>query len=470
MKRTDGKLHEECAVFGLYNNDGLDAGRVGYQALFAMQHRGQDGAGLACANGRSVEMHKGLGLVSDVFSATDMKRLAQGKVAIGHTRYATSSRADTVLDTQPLVMHGKDGFMAMAHNGHIVNGAAIRRQLQKAGMLFQTSVDSEALMHLIARCPNGLEEGVQEMMRTVKGSYALALLSPGKLIGVRDPWGIRPLALGKLGNSYLIASESCAFHAVGGTMIRDIKPGEIVIIDENGVRSIQTPAEKGEHFCVFEYVYFARNDSIIDGVSVYDSRVRMGQLLSKVLPVEADLVAGVPDSALPAANGYAKASGIPYEQVLLKNSYSGRTFITGGQQNREQSVRMKLSPIRSSVEGKRIVLVDDSIVRGTNSMYIVRMLRKAGAREVHMRIASPPVQFPCHFGINTPTARRLAAAQLNVDQLCARIEADSLAYLGLDDLVCAVNHKQNENCGGKDGQCGLCCACFSGAYPMPVGR
>lgn len=420
MNRTGDKLREECAVFGLYNNDNLNAGRIGYEALFAMQHRGQDGAGLACANGPHIEMHKGLGLVSDVFGDAELKRLSRGKIAIGHTRYATSSRADTVLDTQPLVMHGKDGFLAMAHNGHIVNGAAIRRSLQKEGILFQTGVDSEALMHLIARCPGGVEEGVREMMKRVRGSYALALLSPGKLIGVRDPWGMRPLALGRLGNSYLIASESCAFQAVGGTLIRDLKPGEIVIIEESGIRSIQTPAQKGEHFCVFEYVYFARNDSILDGVGVYDSRVRMGQLLSRVLPVEADLVAGVPDSALPAAIGYAKASGIPYEQVLLKNSYSGRTFITGGQQNREQSVRRKLSPIRGNVEGRRIVLVDDSIVRGTNSMYIVRMLRRAGAKEVHMRIASPPVQYPCHFGINTPTARRLAAAHWNVDQLCEK--------------------------------------------------
>ena len=452
------ELHEECAVFGLFNQDGLDAGQIGYQALFAMQHRGQDGAGMAGSKGKKIRCYKNLGLVGEVFGNGEVTRFKDSEVLIGHARYATSSSSGSVLDTQPLVMHGREGFMAMAHNGHIVNGGEIRRGLQEAGILFQTDVDSEALMHLIARNPMGMEEGVREMMYQVQGSYALTLMGPGKLIGVRDPWGIRPLVLGKLKNSYILASESCAFNAIGATFVRDVLPGEIVAIDKNGVHSLQTPRKGNGHLCVFEYVYFARNDSVIDTISVYESRLRMGQILSKIKPVEADMVAGVPDSALPAAMGYAKASGIPYGQALLKNVYSGRTFITGGQHNREQSVRMKLSAMRNNVEGKRIVLVDDSIVRGTNSMYIVRMLRRAGAKEVHMRIASPPVQFPCHFGINTPTARRLVGAHYNVEDICKKIEADSLAYLDLDSLIQAVDNPT----------VGMCTACFSGKYPMPV--
>lgn len=455
---TEHKLHEECAVFGIYNNDGLNAGKTAYQALFAMQHRGQDGAGLAGANGEEIELHKDLGLVHEVFSGDTLDRFASNKIIIGHTRYATSSKTHSVLDTQPLVMHGLGGFIAMAHNGHIVNGNEIRKNLQKAGMLFQTSVDSEALMHLIAREPSGIEAGIAEMIKSVKGSYALTLICPNKLIGVRDPWGIRPLVLGKLNNSYILASESCAFNAIGATLIRDVEPGEIVIIDADGLHSIKTKAYGKGDLCVFEYVYFARNDSTIDTVGVYDARIRMGKQLSKVLPVEADIVAGVPDSAIPAAMGYSKESGIPYEQALIKNSYSGRTFIQGGQENRELSVRMKLSAICSNVKGKRIILVDDSIVRGTNSMYLVRMLRSSGAKEVHMRIASPPVQFPCHFGINTPTIQKLVGAHLNTEEICNRIEADSLAYLGMDDLVSAVGN----------GCRGLCCACFSGDYPIPI--
>jgi len=322
-------------------------------------------------------------------------------------------------------------------------------------MLFQTDVDSEALMHLIARHPIGLEDSVRAMMEDVVGSYALVMLTPGRLMGMRDPWGIRPLAIGKLGSSYILASESCAFNAIGAKFIRDVAPGELVIIDKSGLSSIQYPRRDNGNLCVFEYVYFARTDSVIDGVSVFNSRFRMGSLLSKVAPVDADIVAGVPDSALPAAMGYAAESGIPYGQALTKNNYSGRTFIQGGQHNREQSVKLKLAAITSNVAGKRIVLVDDSIVRGTNCMYIVRMLRRAGAKEVHMRIASPPVQFPCHYGINTPTAEKLVSAHMGVDELCRIIEADSLAYIGLDDLEKAVDNKQ----------IGLCCACFNGKYP-----
>ncbi|MBQ9988290.1 MAG: amidophosphoribosyltransferase [Clostridia bacterium] len=452
------KLKEACAVFGLFNNDDFDAGQIAYQSLFAMQHRGQDGAGIAGAVQNEVVIHKDLGLVSEVFSDDSLRPFSNSRVLIGHARYATGGTSRSVIDTQPLVLHGLGGFMAMAHNGTIVNNQQLRMSLQKEGVLFHTNTDNETMMHLINHHSGSIEEKVAAMVKQVRGSYALALIIPGCLIGVRDPWGIRPLCLGKVGDSFMLASESCAFNAVGGQFIRDIEPGEIVVINGQGVHSYQTPPQGKGHFCVFEYVYFARNDSVLDSVSVYESRVRMGRLLSQVAPVDADIVAGVPESAVPAAYGYARESGIPYEQALMKNTYSGRTFITGGQKNREVSVRMKLTPIRKNVEGKRIVLVDDSIVRGTNSMYIVQMLRRAGAKEVHMRIASPPVQFPCHFGINTPSAQRLVGAHMGVDELCRMIGADSLAYLGLDDLINAVGNDKR----------GMCCACFNGKYPMEI--
>ncbi|MDL2289515.1 amidophosphoribosyltransferase [Clostridia bacterium OttesenSCG-928-F22] len=453
------KPKEKCAVLGIYSPKGENVTALAYQALFAMQHRGQDGAGMAGANGTKVNVHKGLGLVGEVFAQGALKRFEKCNIIIGHNRYATSAGTGSIFNTQPLVMHGRGGFIGMAHNGHIVNQREIRNALQHNGVLFQTELDSEAMLHLIARNPMGIEEGVREMMSQVRGSYALTLLAPGKLLGVRDPWGIRPLCIGTLDDGgYVLASESCALSSIGATFLRDVNPGEIVSIDENGLHSIQTPAVGNGNFCVFEYVYFARNDSVIDGLSVYQARMRMGELLFEQSPAEADLVCGVPDSALPAAMGYAEASGIPYGQALIKNTYSGRTFIQDGQHNREQSVRMKLSVLREAVEGKRIVLIDDSIVRGTNSMYFVRMLRRSGAKEVHMRIASPPVRFPCHFGINTPTSKRLAAAQLDIEELRKKIEADSLCYL------------QEEQLGNAVAGCrlGLCCACFDGKYPMPV--
>lgn len=457
LKINDGSLHEECAVFGFFNGGNVNAAQIAYQCLFSMQHRGQDGAGLAGASGNNVHLHKDTGLINEVFSKQVLDEFNKDEILVGHVRYATSSSV-TMLDTQPLVMHGYEGFIAMAHNGHIVNGNEVRRELQKRGVLFQTSVDSEALMHIIAGNRDGIEAGIKDLIATVKGSYALTLMCPEKLIGVRDPWGIRPLAIGRLGDCYILASESCAFNAIGAAFIRDVKPGEIVIITSSGLQSIQTQPKKNTSLCVFEYVYFARNDSCIDSVSVYQSRIRMGRYLSKTEPVEADIVSGVPDSAIPAAIGYANESGIPYGQCLIKNSYSGRTFIQDGQLNREQSVRMKLCAIHENVENKRIVLVDDSIVRGTNSMYIVKMLRNAGAKEIHMRIASPPVRFACHFGINTPNQKNLVGSYLAPEALAKRIGADSLAYLGIEDLVAAVGNKQ----------IGLCCGCFDGVYPMPI--
>ncbi|HQA05488.1 MAG TPA: amidophosphoribosyltransferase [Clostridiales bacterium] len=457
MNKSKYSLGEECAVFGFFNRGEKDVGQLAYQSLFSMQHRGQDGAGLAGAVGNEVRHHKNIGLVNEVFTKQILDEYANDEILIGHVRYATSSSV-TVLDTQPLVMHGYEGFIAMAHNGHIVNGNEIRRELQKNGVLFQTNVDSEALMHIIAGNRDGIEEGIKDLIKRVRGSYALTLMCPGKLIGVRDPWGIRPLCLGRLGDSYVLASESCAFNAIGAVFVRDIKPGEIVIITSSGISSIETPPMERTALCVFEYVYFARNDSVIDGVNVYQSRIRMGRHLCKTAPVEADIVSGVPESAIPAAIGYANESGITYGQCLIKNAYSGRTFIQEGQMNREQSVRMKLCAIHENVENKRIVLVDDSIVRGTNSMYIVKMLRNAGAKEIHMRIASPPVKFACRFGIDTPSRKNLVGAYLDTEEIASRIGADSLAYLGIEDLIAAVGNKN----------LGLCSACFDGKYPMPI--
>lgn len=456
----DDKLHEECGVFGLFNGGGLDTAGVAYAAMHAMQHRGQDGAGIAVSDGSEVDYVKNVGLLSEAIDAATIEAFNKKKIAIGHIRYATSSRAHTVINTQPLVMHGHDGFMALAHNGHVVNSGSVREELQAQGHLLQTHVDTEIFLHLIARESRGttVEWGIESMMRQVRGSYAIVLMMKDKLYGMRDPWGIRPLSIGKLGNSYLLASESCAFGAVGAELVRDVLPGEIVIIDDKGLHSIQTPPKKTRSMCVFEYVYFARSDSVIDGSGVYGSRIRSGEALAGVDPVEADLVAGVPDSAIPAALGYARASGIQFGQALIKNPYSGRTFIQPGQRSRERSVLMKLSVVREQVEGKRIVLVDDSIVRGTNSLRIVDMLRQAGAKEVHMRIASPPVLCPCHFGINTPTASQLISAQNAVSTVCKMIGADSLAYLTIEGLKEAVHP------GGQ----GLCTACFDGKYPMPI--
>lgn len=452
-------LHEHCAVWGLYNKGGLDAATLSYMALFSMQHRGQDGSGLAATNGKKIISYKKTGLVNDVFYEETLKPFRKTRMIIGHNRYATSADSDVKENTQPLVMHGYDEFLALAHNGHLVNGKRLGKAMQKQGVLFHTLVDSEILMHLIAHESEGsLEDRIERMISMVKGSYALVIMDAKSIVGVRDPWGIRPLLLGKIGESYMLASESCAFTTVGGEIIRDVAPGEIITIDEKGVHSRFVERKGPGNMCVFEYVYFARADSTIQGVSVFQSRKRMGELLAEIAPVEADLVAGVPDSAMPAAMGYAERSGIPYGLALVKSPYAGRTFIMAGQSSRESAVRLKQIPVPVQVEGKRIVLVDDSIVRGTNSIQLINMLKQAGAKEVHMRIASPPVQYPCHFGINTPTPGNLISTHMDADGLCKYIGADSLVYLPQDKLDEAV----------PANDCGLCMACFDGNYPMKV--
>ncbi len=452
-------LHEECGVFAVYNRGELDSAHMGYLALQALQHRGQDGAGMVASNGGSTAtVVKNLGLVTDVFGPDELKQLSGKKLLLGHVRYATSGSVN-VLNTQPLLTRYEDGFLALAHNGHLVNGSALSRSLRDVGVLLQTDMDTEVLAHLIARNHSkSMEDKLASLMSLVYGSYALGIVTRNAVYGLRDPWGIRPLCIGKLGDTYMISSESCAFDLLGAEFVRDVNPGEIITLDKDGLHSRQCVARPNSGTCLFEYVYFARPDSAIDGVSVYEARLNAGRMLAHVAPVEADIVSGVPDSAIAAAQGYAMESGIPYGDVLVKNRYIGRTFIQPGQQSREFAVKLKLSVLEKQVKGKRVLLVDDSIVRGTNSIILTKMLREAGACEIHMRISSPPVRYPCHFGINTPTQRLLIGANKNVEEVRQRLGLDTLAYLSLEKLKQVVN--------GEDS--GYCSACFDGNYPMAL--
>ncbi|MCM8899995.1 amidophosphoribosyltransferase [Caldicoprobacter algeriensis] len=452
------KLNEECGVFGIFDQDGLAVHEITYYGLYALQHRGQESAGIAVADGYTIRYHKGMGLVPEVFDEETLGMLKDGRIAIGHVRYPTYG--DTSLyNAQPLVIKYKKGFLALAHNGNLVNAEVLRNELEDAGAVFQTSVDSEVIANLIARhIDEGLETAIQNTMSKLRGAYALLLMTEDKLIAVRDPYGMRPLALGRIGHSYVVASESCAFDAVDAEFIRDVKPGEILIISQDGLRSIQTPVPLKSALCVFEFIYFARTDSTIDGVSVYTARKEAGKILAAEHPVDADLVIGVPDSGTTAALGYAEASGIPFGEGLIKNRYVGRTFIKPSQAVREQGVRIKLNALRKIVKGKRIVMIDDSIVRGTTSKKIVEMLRLAGAREVHMRISSPPVRFPCYFGIDTPTKEHLIGAKYSVEEICRIIGADSLGYLSIEGLLKTV----------EGSGCDFCLGCFTGEYPMAV--
>jgi len=452
-------LHEECGVFAVYNRGELDSAHMGYLALQALQHRGQDGAGMVASNGGpTAAVVRDLGLVTDVFEPDMLHELSGKRLLLGHVRYATTGCV-SLLNTQPLLTRYEDGFLALAHNGNLVNGSALSRSLRDAGVLLQTDMDTEVLAHLIARNPAArMEDKLAAMIPLVYGSYAIGIMTRHAIYGMRDPWGIRPLCIGKLGETYMLASESCALDLLGAEFVRDVKPGEIVTLDADGLHSRQCEPHPDSGTCLFEYVYFARPDSNIDGVSVYEARLNAGRMLARIAPVEADIVAGVPDSAIAAAQGYSLESGIPYGDVLVKNRYIGRTFIQPKQQSREFAVKLKMSVLKKRVEGKRILLVDDSIVRGTTSIILMKMLREAGAKEIHMRISSPPVKFPCHFGINTPTQRLLINASKSVDEVRQKLGLDSLAYLSLDMLKEVVS--------GVDK--GYCSACFDGNYPMPL--
>ncbi len=454
-------LREECGVFGMFDLEGGDVARDMYYGLSALQHRGQESCGIAVCdtNGPKgvVNCYKGLGLVNEVFHEETLKRLG-GNLGVGHVRYSTTG-SSTIENTQPLVLKYFKGTLCLAHNGNLVNAFEMRRQLEETGAIFQTTMDSEVIAFHIARerlaAPTA-EEAIKRTAAKTRGAYALIISSPRKLIGVRDPFGLRPLCLGKKGNVWIMASESCAITSVGGEFIRDIEPGEIVTVTRDGVFSDKSLQQEKRAHCVFEYIYFARLDSKIDNISVYEARIRGGATLAKTYPVDADLVCGVPDSGLASAKGYSEESGIPFGLAFHKNSYVGRTFIKPTQKERESSVKIKLSVLESVVKGKRIVLVDDSIVRGTTISNLITMLRKAGATEVHVRISSPPFLYPCYFGTDVPSNKQLIASSHSTEEIRQQIGADSLGYMPIEELQNMV------------GDLPICRACFDSHYPMEV--
>ena len=458
---AEEKLKEECGVFGMYDFDGGDVASAIYYGLFALQHRGQESCGIAVSDTRGpkgiVKSHKGMGLVNEVFTPDVLAGL-KGDIGLGHTRYSTAG-SSTRENAQPLVLNYIKGTLGLAHNGNLINAPELRRELEYTGAIFQTTIDSEVIAYHIAReriHSAAVEEAVSKAMNKIKGAYSLIVMSPRKLIGARDPFGFRPLCIGKRDHAYILASETCALETIGAEFVRDVEPGEIVTITSEGIRSDKThclPKEQ-EARCVFEYIYFSRPDSHFDGVSVYQSRILAGKFLAMDAPVEADLVVGVPESGNAAALGYSLQSGIPYGTAFVKNSYVGRTFIKPGQSSRESSVRVKLNVLREAVNGKRVIMIDDSIVRGTTSGRIVKMLRDAGAKEVHMRVSSPPFLYPCYFGTDVPAREQLIAYNRTEEEIRQVIGADSLAYLRVERL--------GEMIGGLP----HCTGCFTGKYPL----
>jgi len=456
---NDDNLKEECGVFGIYGRADMNVARQTYYGLFALQHRGQESAGIAVNNNGNIIYYKDSGLVSEVFNDAIIGRL-KGKMAIGHVRY-TADVKDYRENFQPIVIKYKEGQMAIAYNGTLVNAGILRSEMEEKGAIFQGNNDAEIIANLISRyriSSNNIEEALVKTINDIKGAYAFVLLTPHKLIGVRDPFGIKPLCLGIIDGSYVFSSESCALDAIGAKFINDVSPGEIITITEDGIKSIKTNIVAEPHLCVFEFVYFARHDSYIDGISVYEARLQAGKMLAIEHPVDADIVIGAPDSGLIAAIGYARQSGIPYGTGLIKNRYVGRTFIRPGQEQRNIAIKIKFNAIRSEVDGKRIIMVDDSIVRGTTTKAIVHMLKDAGAKEVHIRISSPPYRFPCYYGIDTPSKEQLMASNYSLEEIRSIIGADSLEYLSMEGL-------KKMPVGLK---CGLCCACFDGDYPIKI--
>lgn len=454
------KLHEECGVFGIYDRNNFDPAKETYLALYALQHRGQESCGIAVNDNGVIISHKDLGLIPEVFNEVMLNHLGGGQMAIGHVRYSTTGSSNRE-NAQPLVMKYAKGTIALAHNGNLVNAYELRQELENNGSIFQTTNDSEVIAYIIAkqRLQTGsIEQAVVSAMDILSGAYSIVLMSPQKLIAARDPNGFRPLCMGKLGESIVFASETCALDSIGATFVRDIEPGEVVVCDAEGVTSIRDNCGKKSSLCVFEYIYFARPDSIIDGASVHLARQQAGRFLAKEYPVEADLVTGVPDSGIDAALGYAAESGITYGTGFIKNRYVGRTFIQPTQGQRNTSVRIKLNALRSSVEGKRVVMVDDSIVRGTTIARIVSQLRDAGATQVHVRISAPPFTHPCYFGTDIDSTENLIACRMSIEEICASIGADSLGFLRAEDL----DHI------AQGAKCGLCKACFTGEYPVDV--
>ena len=462
FEKNDSGLHEECGVFGIYDLDGEDVAGTIYYGLFALQHRGQESAGIAVSdtNGpkNNVSVIKDMGLVNEVFSKDNLDTL-HGDIGVGHVRYSTAGES-TRENAQPMVINYVKGTLGLAHNGNLINANELRQYLSETGAIFQSTIDTEPIAYLIARerlHTATVEEAVNKACEKLKGAFSLVVMSPRKLIAARDPYGFKPLVIGKRGKSYIFTSETAALDTIGAEFVRDVRPGETVWVKSDGVlhsdMSRELPEEKQAR-CIFEYIYFARLDSYIDGISVYDARIKAGRFLAQDSPVDADLVVGVPESGNAAAMGYALESGIPYGTAFVKNSYVGRTFIKPGQKSRESSVRVKLNVLREAVAGKRVIMIDDSIVRGTTSDRIVGMLKEAGAKEVHVRISSPPFLWPCYFGTDIPVREQLIAYNRSVEDIRKIIGADSLAYLGIDRLEQMVDGLS------------ICKGCFTGEYPL----
>ena len=461
VSNMDRHLHEECGVFGVRLPERGDVASLAYYALYSLQHRGQESAGIAVNDDGVIRAYRDVGLVGDVFRPERLASLGQGGIAVGHVRYGTTG-SDNQRNVQPILVNHYKGRMALAHNGNLTNSHALRRELESQGSIFQTTTDSEVIAYLIVqerlRHPS-IEAAVSAAMERLEGAYSLVISSPSKLIAVRDPHGFRPLCMGELRDgSVVFASESCALDAIGARFLRDLRPGEIVVADGKGLRSIETHCGKvPKSLCVFEFIYFARPDSVIDGSSVHVARQRAGAFLALEHPVQADVVIGVPDSGLDAALGYARQSGIPYGMGFIKNKYIGRTFISPTQALRESEVSIKLNPIRSVVAGKRVVLIDDSIVRGTTCRRTIDLLRKAGAREIHMRVSAPPFVSECYYGTDIDDRDKLIATHHSVEEIAKIIGVDSLGYLSLENVVKLA-----------DSTSGFCTACFGGGYPTAL--
>ena len=462
MLYDDDKLHEECGVFGVWDCQRQDTAHDIYYGLLALQHRGQESAGIAVCDSTgergNISLHKDMGLVTEVFDQNTLNEL-KGNIGIGHVRYSTAG-GSSLQNTQPVVSYYLKGTLALVHNGNIVNAGIIKEELMKEGITFKATADTEVIQILIARSrakTSSIEEAVKLAAPQLQGGYALLIMSPRKLVAVRDPWGLKPLCYGRTETGYVFASESCALEAVGAEFVRDVRPGEIITVSKNGLESDTSMCGRCHSHCVFEYIYFARLDSQIDERSVYQARFKGGQALAEAYPVEADIVSGVPESGMTAAAGYADRAGIPFVQLFHKNSYIGRTFIKPTQKERETAVHMKLSVLKDAARGKRIVLIDDSIVRGTTIANLIKELRNAGALEVHVRISSPPFLHPCYYGTDVPDSSQLIADRMSTDEICRMIGADSLGYMRTEDLEKTVEGLP------------LCKACFDGKYPTWIG-
>jgi len=454
-KKCSSSKKEYCGLFGIYGHK--DAARLTYLGLYSLQHRGQESAGIVVSDEKKVKQYKGMGLVADVFNDENIKSL-KGHIAVGHVRYSTTG-SSSPKNVQPFLVEYANESLAVGHNGNLVNALALRRSLEKEGAIFQTTMDSEIILHLVAKSKKKqLHDKLADALSQIKGAYALILMTKNQIIGVRDPNGFRPLCLGQVDGSWVLASETCALDLIQARYVREVKPGEIVFINKRGIRSVSPFPKTKQSFCIFEYIYFARPDSNIFGHSVYLARKRLGAQLFKESPVDADIVLPIPDSGNCAALGFAEASGIPFEMGIIRNHYIGRTFIQPSQHIRDFGVKVKLNPVKELLKGKRVVIIEDSIVRGTTSRARVKAVRDAGAKEVHMRVSCPPLKFPCYYGIDFPTRKELIASSRRVNQIRDYVGLDSLGYLSLEGMLSSIPLPKEK----------FCTCCFTGKYPIPI--